>query len=341
MRKYLGKFCVMLSILFISIFSYSNKINSIIYRDGNITVNFSENVPEYIKEYDKTIPLLKITLNNVKIARDVTRTINIQDEYMDTILTEEYEGNTYLLVYNQDGTEYKVNKNNKQLIITIEKQTKLPKRNFTIILDAGHGGKDNGASGNGYKEKNIALDVVMQLYNDLKRDYNVILTRSDDTFIPLNERAKIGNDAGANLFVSVHLNASKNKNANGAEVFYFSKNPSKYAAELSKYENSFDIEGTKAIESSRFIVEDILYGINQQQSASIASSVLDAIVDSNGIQYRRVAGANFAVLRGSKSPAILIELGFITNKEDIRLYTSRQGQNSVAVAIANAIRKHF
>lgn len=241
----------------------------------------------------------------------------------------------------QIGSKHKVSQRGNELNIEITQNMNLPKRNFTIVLDAGHGGKDSGAVGNGYKEKDLALDVVLELYKNLKRDYNVILTRNTDEFIALNERARIGNDHNANLFVSVHLNASKNRNANGAEVFYFSKNPSKYAQELAEYENSFDIEGTKAIESSKFIVEDILYGINQQQSASIADSVLDSIVASNGINKRKVAGANFAVLRGSNSPAILIELGFITNQEDVRLYTSKQGQVNVANAIANAIRKHF
>ncbi|MDK9580877.1 N-acetylmuramoyl-L-alanine amidase [Sneathia sanguinegens] len=208
-------------------------------------------------------------------------------------------------------------------------------------MDAGHGGHDSGAIGNGYREKDLALAVAKQLYSNLKRDYNVIMTRKDDTFIPLNERAAIGNRANANLFISIHLNASVNKEAHGSEVYYFEKNPSIYARERATAENNFDIAGTRAIESSNFLINDILYGMIQRESSSFANTILKNIVSTMSIQRRKVLGANFAVLRGSKSPSVLVELGFITNENDVRLYTSEEGQRNAANAIANAVRKHY
>ncbi len=97
------------------------------------------------------------------------------------------------------------------------------KKKYTIIVDAGHGGNDSGATGSGLREKDVALDVAQKLASNLKQDYNVIMTRSDDTFVPLGKRAEIGNDANADLFISIHLNAASSTSANGSEVFYFSK----------------------------------------------------------------------------------------------------------------------
>lgn len=97
--------------------------------------------------------------------------------------------------------------------------------------------------GNGYKEKDLALDVVLELYKNLKRDYNVILTRNTDEFIALNERARIGNDHNANLFVSVHLNASKIEMQMVLRFSIFQKIHFKICIqELAEYENSFDSE---------------------------------------------------------------------------------------------------
>lgn len=333
---------VLMTFFSISIINFSNSLNSLTYRNGTVTLEFTEKIPKYIEEFDHNLPSLRLQFNETNLnQKNVASPITISDKYLSDILTEEFEGATNLVLYMQTGTTYSISKNKKTLSIKFSDAKVLPKRNYTIVLDAGHGGKDSGAVGNGYKEKDLALAVVLKLYENLKRDYNVVLTRSTDVFVALNERAEIGNRAKADLFVSVHLNSATSSSANGSEVFYFSKNPSTYAKEIASYENSFDIEGTRAIEASKFVIEDILYNLNQQQSANLANSVLDNIVNTIPISKRKVAGANFAVLRGSMSPSILIELGFISNYNDIMNFTSDYGQTNVANAIANAIRKHY
>lgn len=342
MIKILKKVYYFLIILIFPLLTYTNNIESISYRNGTLKIKFSSFVSSYNETHDNTNPSLLLsfkhtTFDNIRIPSN----LHISDNYLSDILTDEYDNNTNIVIYMQTGTKYIIEKRDKELTVKFQTAIHLPKRNYTIVLDAGHGGKDSGAIGNGYREKDIALEVVLKLYQNLKRDYKVILTRDSDFFVPLNTRAKIGNDAKADLFVSIHLNSATNKVANGSEVFYFSKNPSSYARELSKYENSFDQEGARIIEASQFVVEDILYNLNQQQSATLANSVLDNIVRTMQLNRRRVAGANFAVLRGSLSPSILIELGFMSNIDDVLSYTSESGQIKAANAIADAIRKHY
>lgn len=338
MKKY-----ILLILTLISIFIYANSLESIVYKNGVLQLKFDKAISKVEPTYDGSTPSLTVEFKDTKEFSDknIDRQINISDRYISDIVNDYYNSITSSIIYLQTGTEYKITKHNNVVEIRFIEAKTLPKKNFTIVLDAGHGGHDSGAIGNGYNEKDLALAVTMQLYHNLKRDYNVILTRDNDRFIPLNERAAIGNRNNANLFISIHLNASVNREAHGSEVYYFEKNPSVYARELVRLENSYDIAGTRAIESQKYLIDDILYGIIQSQSSSIANTVLNSLVTTIGTHKRKVLGANFAVLRGSKSPSILVELGFITNYNDVRRYTSEEGQINAANAIANAIRKHY
>lgn len=341
MRYNIKKIIIVLFTIFLPLIVSANKLNSIVYKNGILTLEFQENVGHIKHEYDERTPSLMIDIPNTSgIRSDVERNIKINDRYVTDLTNDYYNNNVSTVIYLQTGTRCNITQNrNKVQIAFIEAKT-LPKKNYTIVLDAGHGGHDSGAIGNGYREKDLALAVTLKLYQNLKRDYNVILTRSNDTFIPLNERAEIGNNHNANLFISIHLNASVNSGAHGTEVYYFEKNPSVYARQKAQYENGFDLAGARSIESN-FLVNDILYGLLQKGSSSFANTILNNIVSTMSIKRRKVLGANFAVLRGSRSPSVLVELGFITNYNDVRQYTSEEGQINVANAIANAVRKHF
>lgn len=342
MKIGIKKFIILL-LTILSTLIYANTLENVEYRNGVLRLKFDESVSKIEEDFDSKTPSLAIDFKNTNefSEKKIDKHININDRYITDITFDHYNSTTSSVIYLQTGTKYKIHHRHNEVEITFIEAKTLPQKNVTIVLDAGHGGHDSGAIGNGYNEKDLALAVTLQLYHNLKRDYNVILTRRDDTFIPLNERAAIGNRNYANLFISIHLNAAVNKGAHGSEVYYFEKNPSVYARERARVENSFDMAGTRAIESQNYLIDDILYGIIQSQSASIANSVLSSIVSSMGTQKRKVLGANFAVLRGSKSPSILIELGFITNYNDVRRYTSEEGQINAANAIANAIRKHY
>ena len=214
-------------------------------------------------------------------------------------------------------------------------------KKYTIVVDPGHGGHDSGARGNGYNEKDIALQVATRLANNLRRDYNVIMTRDSDFFVPLDTRAKIGNDANADFFISIHLNSGSSSSANGTEVFYFSKkDEGSYAARVAQIENRVD-SSYGDTPFSDLVVKDIFYRTNQKKSQAIATTVLDNLINTIGLRRRGVFGANFAVLRGSNSPSILVELGFMNNYGDLSQYLTPEGQERAAQAIANGIRQYF
>lgn len=214
-------------------------------------------------------------------------------------------------------------------------------KKYTIVVDPGHGGHDSGARGNGYNEKDIALQVATRLANNLRRDYNVIMTRDSDFFVPLDTRAKIGNDANADFFISIHLNSGSSSSANGTEVFYFSKkDEGSYAERVAQIENRVD-SSYGDTPFSDLVVKDIFYRTNQKKSQAIATTVLDNLINTIGLRRRGVFGANFAVLRGSNSPSILVELGFMNNYGDLSQYLTPEGQERAAQAIADGIRQYF
>lgn len=251
--------------------------------------------------------------------------------------------NTYTNNNYNSNTYNNVNKNytnNPNTNVYTPAPTRTGNKKYTIIVDPGHGGHDSGAVANGYREKDIALEVAKRLARNLSADYNVITTRDSDYFVTLDERPAIGNRVNADFFISIHLN-SGGSSANGAEVYYYSKNGSSdYASEVAKFENKVD-ESYGSSPFSDYVLKDIFYKVNQEKSAEIAESVLDGIINVTGLRRRGVKGANFAVLRGSNSPAILAEIGFISNYSDLSKYLTPEGQENVASAIADAIRRHF
>ena len=332
---------ILLSIVLFSFTLFGETVEKTTYRSGTYSIFFKEKkVPQYRTRYDKGQDALVIEFSNVTLTKTVPATLNVDDKFLDTVSLNTLGSTVTATLYLARGVDYKVSSTGGELRVTFTKATSTKKK-YTIVVDAGHGGKDSGATGNGYREKDIALDVVKYLAAELKSDYNVIMTRDTDVFIPLGTRADIGNDANADLFISVHLNSASSSSGNGTEVFYYSKKESSYAAEVAKFENSVDSKYGVTEPVSDFILNDIFYRANQQKSAAIATDVLDNIIGDIGLRRRGVFGANFAVLRGSKSPSILVEIGFISNSGDMSFYGNDYYKRVVAKSIAEGVRKHF
>lgn len=323
--------------------------------------------------------VLMLSFSDSQMESSVPAFINRNDQYISKVYTVESNGIVVVYVYLKPSVTYQVtsrsgefqvalsngqaataqnprytapqrqvnNNNNSNARITQAQPQSQPSnisrgnKKYTIVVDPGHGGHDSGARGNGYNEKDIALQVATRLANNLRQDYNVIMTRDSDFFVPLDTRAKIGNDANADFFISIHLNSSSSSSANGTEVFYFSKkDQGSYAAQVAKFENKVD--GSYGdVPFSDFILNDIFYRKNQKTSQAIAESVLNNLINTTGLRRRGVFGANFAVLRGSNSPSILVELGFMNNYSDLSQYLTPDGQERAANAIGSAIRSYF
>ena len=341
------------ALIFFPLLSYSLKLEDVSYRDGEFTLTFDSKVSAPSVNNNKIATnnidynILDINLKNTTISDSVAKNIDIDDNYYKNIVINNISNNNIgIYTYSQYGYTSKVTYNDNVIKINHVKTTvpkkisRLTKKQLTIVLDAGHGGHDSGARGFGRMEKEIALQVVQKIAKNLERDHKIILTRKDDTFISLSERPKIGNRNSADLFVSVHLNAGA-ATANGAEIFYFSKETNPYTSKLIEYEEKLDENQAKKVSLVNQILGDFFISKTKEKSANIADLILSKYVKSMKFRRRGVLGANFAVLRGSESASILIELGFITNESDSAVLASDSGQTKASIAIADAIRENF
>ena len=366
-------------LLFVSAITFSDTLKNVSYNNGKVIGTFRENkqiIPNASVTKLGGEDLLMLSFPDSKMESGVPAFINKSDQYISKVYTVENNGMVVVYVYLKPSVTYQVTSRNGEFQVTLDggkavtaqKSYNTPQsqnnnsnntritqtqsqsqsgnisrgnKKYTIVVDPGHGGHDSGARGNGYNEKDIALQVATRLANNLRRDYNVIITRDSDFFVPLDTRAKIGNDANADFFISIHLNSSSSSSANGTEVFYFSKkDQGSYAAQVAKFENKVD--GSYGdVPFSDFILNDIFYRKNQKTSQAIAESVLNNLINTTGLRRRGVFGANFAVLRGSNSPSILVELGFMNNYSDLSQYLTPDGQERAANAIGSAIRSYF
>ena len=366
-------------LLFVSAITFSDTLKNVSYNNGKVIGTFRENkqiIPNASVTKLGGEDLLMLSFPDSKMESGVPAFINKSDQYISKVYTVENNGMVVVYVYLKPSVTYQVTSRNGEFQVTLDggkavtaqKSYNTPQsqnnnsnntritqtqsqsqsgntsrgnKKYTIVVDPGHGGRDSGARGNGYNEKDIALQVATRLANNLRQDYNVIMTRDSDFFVPLDTRAKIGNDANADFFISIHLNSGSSSSANGTEVYYFNKkDQNNYAAQVAKFENKVD-SSYGDVPFSDFILNDIFYRKNQKTSQAIAESVLNNLINTTGLRRRGVFGANFAVLRGSNSPSILVELGFMNNYSDLSQYLTPDGQERAANAIGSAIRSYF
>ena len=222
---------------------------------------------------------------------------------------------------------------------------------FTVVLDAGHGGKDSGNRGNGYYEKNIALNIVLKVGKILekKEQIKVIYTRKTDVFVELFERARIANRADADLFISVHCDAFSSPKAYGAGTFVLGLHANQRNFEVAKKENSvifyeenyeenydgFDPNNPESVIGLTLMQETYL-----DQSIVAAASIQQSFVRNMKRKDRTVKQAGFIVLKYTYMPSVLIETGFLTNSKEGAYLNSTRGQNQMAAAIAQAIQDY-
>lgn len=216
-----------------------------------------------------------------------------------------------------------------------------------VVIDAGHGGKDPGAIGNGYQEKKIALQIATRLANEVrKHGINVKMTRTGDTYPTLRERTTMANNWNADVFISVHLNAlPKGRHSKGVEIYLMALPTDKDAMELAKIENAEIAEDASSKKNSDSRTEMLLSILgNMQQNAKIdVSTTLAEELYKAGVagklNMKRVAQAPFWVLRGAAMPSVLIETGFITELSEVRRLAQADYQQKMAEAFASGIVK--
>lgn len=177
-----------------------------------------------------------------------------------------------------------------------------------VVLDAGHGGNDSGASFGNFLEKRVNIITALLTKKYLEElGYRVIMTRSKDTFVSLSRRVEIASQVKADIFVSIHFNSSINRQAEGIEVYYYSSKP---------------IPRNRA-------------------SQQLANYVLPQLIDQTGANSRGVKTGNFHVIRETVMPAVLVEGGFITNQKERQKIRQRKYLEQIALGIAQGVDKYF
>ncbi|MBI4436573.1 MAG: N-acetylmuramoyl-L-alanine amidase [Candidatus Omnitrophica bacterium] len=219
-----------------------------------------------------------------------------------------------------------------------------PYRIGTVVVDAGHGGRDPGAIGRtGTKEKNLTLDIARRLKNELEaQGIHVIMTRKDDHFVSLYQRTYIANRAKADFFVSIHCNASRSRKVDGFEVYYLSPNvdDTARASVASAEELPIEEEQTSYDTSSaglKTTLWDLVYSEHRVESAEFAKYVTWAMHKRLPSPNRGVKSARFFVLKGVKMPAILVEAGYLTHRGEEASLKQKAYRQDVAEAIAFGI----
>jgi len=221
----------------------------------------------------------------------------------------------------------------------------------TIVVDAGHGGHDPGAVGlSGLYEKNVVLDIAIRVREIMRKDYpsyEIVLTRDTDVFIPLPERAEIANRHNADLFVSIHANASSNRKARGIETYLLNWTNDVEAMKVAARENAISLKKMQQMKGELGVILASLERENKRnESVNVAGYIQQSLVSSMAKQYRDVSNlgvkqALFYVLFGARMPSSLVEVSFISNPREEKLLATDSYRQSLARSIAEGIHKYF
>ena len=225
-----------------------------------------------------------------------------------------------------------------------------PKK-FIVVIDAGHGGKDPGALGKNSQEKDVALAVALNLgkmITDTLKDVRVLYTRTTDVFVELHKRAQVANEARADLFISIHCNASVQVAASGSETYVMGLHANTRNMNVAKRENEviteemdndiyegFDLNSPQ----TRILLENFqnAYLLN---SANLASKIQNEFENFVNRKNRGIHQAGFIVLWKTNLPSVLVELGFISNLNEEKYLTSDVGQKSIAQGMFRAFKEY-
>ncbi len=218
-----------------------------------------------------------------------------------------------------------------------------PGRSFIVAVDAGHGGHDTGTMGlYGLVEKKLCLDIAQRVVRDLNRRDGIraVFTRDDDYYLTLPERNMVAERKKADIFVSIHINSAPSKSARGAEIYFVAPAGAESAA------NNEMTSGDAAHEFGLDRRDDadivhMLLDVNQQsvlaRSETLAANILEEVRDRNLMPTRNVKQKSFSVLRTISMPSVLVECGFVSNKDDAKILRSEDGRERISHAVAEGV----
>ena len=223
-------------------------------------------------------------------------------------------------------------------------------RDLIVAVDAGHGGKDPGARGRrGTREKDVVLAIARELARliDAEPGMRAVMTRRDDRFLRLRDRIRLAHRHRADLFVSIHADAFRDRRVRGSSVFVLSRRgaSSEMARLLARHENAADLVGGVSLADKDDVLRSVLLDLSQaasiEASTEVASSVLRELSRVGKVHKRSVQRAGFVVLKSPDIPSILVETAFISNPDEERKLRDPRHQKRLARAILRGIRRYF
>ncbi|PYS54878.1 MAG: hypothetical protein DMG13_06560 [Acidobacteria bacterium] len=210
-----------------------------------------------------------------------------------------------------------------------------------VVIDAGHGGHDTGSVGpNGYSEKELVLDVAVRLKQLIESELGaeVVMTRSDDSFVPLETRTALANEQASDLFISIHANSSRVRSVRGVETFFLNFSSSREALETASRENA---ASERSVHELQDIVKKIMLRDKVEESRELAQHIQRAMAARKGAGMDRgVKQAPFVVLIGANVPSVLVEIGFISNPQEERLIKNPQNRQAIAESLFDGVRSY-
>ena len=263
--------------------------------------------------------------------------------------------NRYTIVVHSNANAQAAGRNDKERQIARVLSRDIEKWKLdTIVLDAGHGGKDPGATGgNGTSEKDVALNIVRDLGKFISQkwpDVRVVYTRKEDTFIPLLQRGKIANQSGGKLFISIHCNANPDRSVRGSDVYILGAHKTKEALEVALFENSVIrqeadyTQAYKGFTEEYLIMSSMAQSAFARQSASLARHILNPNYQQTVNTRGGVHQAGFMVLWSPSMPSALVEVGYLSNAREEHILRDRQEQKKIAYTLfqgVQAYRKNY
>ncbi|MEI6456506.1 MAG: N-acetylmuramoyl-L-alanine amidase [bacterium] len=219
-----------------------------------------------------------------------------------------------------------------------------------IVIDPGHGGNDPGAMGKRSREKNLNLAIALKLGNMIQRNFKevkVIYTRDRDYFVELDRRSEIANSSKADLFISIHCNANRDKSLRGAETYVMGLHKSQANLEIAKQENSAILlesdysarySGFDPNNDESYITFSLFQNSNLEQSMEFAAEIQQQLEERVGLNNRGVRQAGFIVLYKTTMPSVLVESGYLSNASEENFLITDKGQEYIASAIFRAFK---
>jgi len=311
---------------------------------------------EYSKNRLSNPDRLYFDLKNSTIKKDLQKTITVDNGMLKSVRASQNNKDTVRVVLDLDKmTDYKIitMEDPIRLVIDIYGEKKAASVKKRIVLDPGHGGHDPGAVGPGnLYEKDVVLDIALKLKKVLASNPNmeVILTRETDIFIPLEQRTAIAISNNADLFISVHANASPRRDAKGIETYFLNWTNDEEAMKVAARENAISLKKMKKMNEGRDVLDMMLSDLRRDnkrdESLKLANYIQKNLITNMTKNYNHIVDhgvkqALFYVLFGAQMPSVLVEVSFISNPAEEKLLSRDSYRADLARSIASGIGRYM